>query len=915
MFHGKTCANKKRLLSLAAITATTLLSACGGGGSSSDNPSAPPPPQETVYSGQALLGPIVDATVDVYSIETLGSPGCTVTTSANNNVLDESGIFEIPASCIGDDGYYLLVVSGGSDIDVDDDGVIDATPTPMNGKLHAIASRAQLTTGNTKINALTELAYQQNRLALASGLDTKNLANNLNLSARTLLSEDVNGDASIDAGDLLVWSPRTDMAKYARDSDALLTLVEQLHTGAPLSTEVNNAIAPVKSSINTDVQPGYLRAFNNYLINMASLSLNGPSSLPTVPVEIYDTSTPSDIKRISSFNLPEDAYGSEPFNGFAIPVATRHGNHIYLAASYWDFDNAEKGSGTDNSYVVDISNPASPVFSSLNHTFEGSVNNFILSGNRMVALSSVYVFPPNTSTQTKSKVTVTVFDIENPSTPSFLGQVDLPEAPLFRGFAIEDDVVYVMSAEKVFRADISNPAAIQILSNITWEEEFEGYAIAATAGKLLLSIGNEGKNRIKVIDPDSLDTLGTTAYTSAEMKDLQIDGDIIRGVGEKRRPDHFLDRAIVYTLSVSENGQPRIAQIEEIQYSSAAGFARLAGNLLLTDVGVDRSLQVNEILASPSPLSLVTEVIADANINDFQVVGNIAHIAIGASGYQAADISDPAAPEIMSTLKPDYQTFGTDITSLAVSGDTVVLGDRVMGLRIYDSTDPRSISAQGTIQLTDKVRDMLIRDNTVFAANDDAGFLIADIGDTANPSVVAQMNEAAVGELNALTLEGDTAYLVNENGGLSIVDISDINNPVRLNPQGTNSEKPFDAISDANFLYLSFGESNYDNNFSIEADLHILDISNPSQPTLHSDLETSGSAYRIAKHGQYVYLSNFHTNKVDIIDVSDPAQPEWLTSIATPGFVSQLQVDADGLSIASGNALLRYPVISLTEIP
>jgi hypothetical protein len=64
-----------------------------------------------------------------------------------------------------------------------------------------------------------------------------------------------------------------------------------------------------------------------------------------------------------------------------------------------------------------------------------------------------------------------------------------------------------------------------------------------------------------------------------------------------------------------------------------------------------------------------------------------------------------------------------------------------------------------------------------------------------------------------------------------------------------------------------------------------------------------------------VYLSNFHTNKVDIIDVSDPAQPEWLTSIATPGFVSQLQVDADGLSIASGNALLRYPVISLTEIP
>jgi len=143
-----------------------FLMSCAGSGSGDDPQSAP---DREKYSCQAILGPIVGATVELYRATDISlGPLCTVTTTDDPDI-DLSGFMDIPADYLRDDGFYLLVAQGGEDIDPDDDGIRDSVPSPVNGKLHALFTREQIQTGQAKITAVTELTYQYTRYLLSAG--------------------------------------------------------------------------------------------------------------------------------------------------------------------------------------------------------------------------------------------------------------------------------------------------------------------------------------------------------------------------------------------------------------------------------------------------------------------------------------------------------------------------------------------------------------------------------------------------------------------------------------------------------------------------------------------------------------------------------------------------------------------------
>ncbi len=84
--------------------------------------------------GQVELGPVIKALVEVFDTEDLTKPVCTSTT-VDSRDLEVAGTFVIPAGCIKADRLYLLQASGGFDIDVDDDGILneDDTDDDNNG--------------------------------------------------------------------------------------------------------------------------------------------------------------------------------------------------------------------------------------------------------------------------------------------------------------------------------------------------------------------------------------------------------------------------------------------------------------------------------------------------------------------------------------------------------------------------------------------------------------------------------------------------------------------------------------------------------------------------------------------------------------------------------------------------------------
>ncbi|MCK9566182.1 MAG: hypothetical protein M0Q43_09055, partial [Methanothrix sp.] len=54
--------------------------------------------------------------------------------------------------------------------------------------------------------------------------------------------------------------------------------------------------------------------------------------------------------------------------------------------------------------------------------------------------------------------------------------------------------------------------------------------------------------------------------------------------------------------------------------------------------------------------------------------------------------------------------------------------------------------------------------------------------------------------------------------------------------------------------------------------LQIIDVSNPSNPTLAGSCDTPGSAIGVAVSGSYAYVADYDKG-LQIIDVSDPSNP------------------------------------------
>ncbi|MDQ6962439.1 MAG: hypothetical protein Q9M28_07935 [Mariprofundaceae bacterium] len=142
---------------VAALTATVLLAGCGGGGSPA-----------TTGSGTAQLGYISGGAMKLFVLSNLTTPIATTTTSTSTNPID-AGSFSFTGANLVANQYYLVEISGGFDIDVNDDGIIDlTTQKALQGKFSALVKGSSLSAGNVRFSAFSDMAYQQNKGSFAN---------------------------------------------------------------------------------------------------------------------------------------------------------------------------------------------------------------------------------------------------------------------------------------------------------------------------------------------------------------------------------------------------------------------------------------------------------------------------------------------------------------------------------------------------------------------------------------------------------------------------------------------------------------------------------------------------------------------------------------------------------------------------
>lgn len=265
---------------LALLTATAL--GCGGGGGGS-NVFTPLGAVGSAGTHVAALGPLAGATVRVSPVNMPEMAIVKSTTGSNGQFnLDTT---TIPAQY--DNTLLLVSVSGGNDIDANDDGVTDATPTPNSGTLNALVLGSDLKKRSISVSVLTEAVYR----AVNGQMDAvpqEAVIHSMEEIAYQLLNDDIDGDGVISYGDVLSFNPTraADKAKLAVNYNNIFvaqndgtSLVDKFHSNNTtlIPTGVNAIFGTKTISKLPDQQDT-----ENVIVNVSSGN-GGKVESPDVP--------------------------------------------------------------------------------------------------------------------------------------------------------------------------------------------------------------------------------------------------------------------------------------------------------------------------------------------------------------------------------------------------------------------------------------------------------------------------------------------------------------------------------------------------------------------------------------------------------------------------------------------------------
>ncbi|MFX0064115.1 MAG: LVIVD repeat-containing protein [Candidatus Hermodarchaeota archaeon] len=279
---------------------------------------------------------------------------------------------------------------------------------------------------------------------------------------------------------------------------------------------------------------------------------------------------------------------------------------------------------------------------------------------------------------------------------------------------------------------------------------------------------------------------------------------------------------------------------------------------------------------------------------DVSVAGDYAFVADGGSGVRIVDVTDPTA------LISYWSESTLDVAkNIFVLGDFAYVADNSSGLNIInienptDHTSVRSFDTTGyaegiftamgyafvadgysglqVVQVDDRStsvvvgsgsdggNDLDISGDYVFAAADQSGIRVIDIGNPTNPTEVGYY-DPAVDWYEDVCVSGNYAFVAALDTGLEVFDISTPHNPYLVGHRVTTWAYAVDI--DGDYAYIADDDN----------DLQVVDISDPTSPTLSGQVSLPGNAREITVVGDYAYVSSWDSG-VNIVDISNPASP------------------------------------------
>lgn len=285
---------------------------------------------------------------------------------------------------------------------------------------------------------------------------------------------------------------------------------------------------------------------------------------------------------------------------------------------------------------------------------------------------------------------------------------------------------------------------------------------------------------------------------------------------------------------------------------------------------------------------IITGSILQIGMGDVYVSGDYAYIT--EQGLSVIDITDPAHPVKISHIGSDT-TYYIDIY---VHEGYAYITEADRGLNVYNVQDPENPVFVNNMYNGKWVWDVWGKDNLIFLPMDNPEWIhlrVLDISDPENITEVGGLQDIPT-DWEQLYVYGDYVFWTTTYSGVRVVDISDPSDPTIISSMAT-SGPCYDVMIQDTFAYV------------VNNDLYILDISDPLNPKETGSFRTpfyeDGSA--VFAFGDKAYMSGHEGLR--IIDVTDKTNPNELSSIlnrkgdlpggglsASPQYVYWLSKDA-----------------------
>ncbi|HQN95782.1 MAG TPA: hypothetical protein PLM61_05400 [Thermoanaerobaculales bacterium] len=502
-----------------------------------------------------------------------------------------------------------------------------------------------------------------------------------------------------------------------------------------------------------------------------------------------------------------------------------------------------------------------------------------------------------------------VADVSIPAALHVVGDVTLPG--VVHGVAVSGSYAYV-AGTGLHVVDVSTPSAPVEVGSVDTPGWAEGVAVAG--GYAYVADDHAGLRVIDVTTPSAPIEVGFVD-TPGSALDVAVAG-LYAFVAD--------DYAGLRVIDVSTPSAPvEVGSVDipnwAVGVAVSGGYAYVAGSYAVRVIDV----------STPSAPVEVGSVDSPGYALGVAVSGSYVYVA--GTGLHVVDVSTPSAPvEVGSVDTPGWAE------GVAVSGLYAFVADDYAGLRVIDVSTPSAPIEVGFVDTPGNALDVAVSGSYAYVAG--TGLHVVDVSTPSAPIEVGSIETPGVAL--GVAVAGGYAYVVDYHS-LRVIDVSTPSEPVEVG----SADAPEDALDVAvagGHAYVAdgyglrvidvstpsapveVGFADIPGAYSVAVaglyayvgdggGLRVIDVSTPSAPIEVGFVDTPGYAYGVAVSGGYAYVADYYSLRV--IDVSPPSAPVEVGSVDTPDDAVGVAVAGGYAYVAAGSGGLRVIDVSTPSAP